>query len=171
MNYTSGIWVYLSATRFALNHPYLFFLKTHVGSIWHLFGGKVLFGGFSPYPLINHLLGLLLDRRMLAFTFFYIYVMQVFLKLVWLAVCWQQHYKVIVFLLYKWFFLWRVFYHHILELFISAVKRSIIIWRIQFLECSYYMFVYFFMMILFNSIFCFGYETLLIVLCASSSPL
>ena len=53
VNYTPGIWLYLRATSRVLNHPYLFFLKSHFESIRHLFGGIFLLLGFLRTPLLT----------------------------------------------------------------------------------------------------------------------
>ena len=59
-------------------------------------------------------------------------------------------------LVYKCLLLWCVFYNHVLERFINAVKIGRIIWCIQFLEWSDNFFVHVFIMILFCliSFFC-----------------
>ena len=75
--------------------------------------------------------------------------MTCFLEVLWFSVRWQHQTKVSVLLVYKWLLLWCIFYCNILELVIDLVKRSSMVWCIQFIECSDEVFVCVFMMILF----------------------
>ena len=81
------------------------------------------------------------------FTFFWIFVMTRFLKVLWFFICWQQHTKVSVLLVYTCLLLWCMFYCCILKLIINVVNRSSIVWRIQFIKCLDDVFVCVFMVI------------------------
>ena len=76
------------------------------------------------------------DLCMPDLTFFWIFLMECFLKILWFSLCRQQHTKVSVLLVYTWLLLWCIFYCWVLKLVIDGVKRSSIVWRIQFIECS-----------------------------------
>ena len=105
------------------------------------------------------------------FTIFWIFMMTCLLKVLCFTVCWKQHTKVSVFLVYKCLLLWCILYCRILKPVIDVIKRSIIVWRIQFIECSDDGFVCVFMMILFCLILLF-YKIIALdnLLCVLSHP-
>ena len=109
--------------------------------------------GLSLYPLIYYILELILDIFTSAFTFYWVFLIPCFLECLWLTAFWIQHTRVWVLLVYKWLFLWRFIYCHILEFFIGVIKKISIVWRIHFLEWLDDVFVYASIMILLYYIF------------------
>ena len=110
---------------------------------------------FLPYSLLYHVLAFLFNWHMSEFDFLWIFVMSCFLKILLLAIWWQHHTKVSGFWVHELFFLLPIFYCNILTLFINVFNIGIIVWNINFLEFLGGVFVYIFMLILFNLIFLF----------------
>ena len=104
------------------------------------------------------------------FTFFWIFVITCFLKVLWFSVCWQQNTKVSVLLVYKWILLWCIFYCHILKLFFGVFNGISIVWHIQFIECSDEILVSVFVVIFLLNIIFYKRKYIDSLLCVLSPP-
>ena len=72
-------------------------------TIYGILSNIWIVASFSNNPLIYHILELLLDGYEPAFKLFWIFVMPIFLKILWSAVCWWKNTKIGMLLVNKCF--------------------------------------------------------------------